>query len=219
MIRRIDERRRLRGINVRIRVTTSGASTRPRLTVACIRAIQTLAWLLLAAGCGGSGAAPHDDKSVADAPSAPAFDLESNMNATVAALGAECRVLRKSLGDWSSIKDADLAQYWAAKVEQRRLADALNAVLLADPARARNICEWYDAVLRTPYMDAVTLRNRLSDGRDASADRNQLHQLMADAAGSGDAAVEYIRAMSNNPAEPANLHVLGLKMGYIKDDE
>lgn len=172
----------------------------------------------------GSAAATSDETAGNAAPAAaPAFDLEGNMKATVAALRIEADTLRKALASWDALTDADRQAYWAALQEGVRLADERQAMLAAHPDWGNSMCGWYDAVLRQPYGEVVQLGLRLSkqsmtgEGGKGGA-RNRRNQLWLDAAGSQEAVRAYLDKSMNAPLELTNLHIFCVKYGFIEDD-
>ena len=134
-----------------------------------------------------------------------------------AALQRENIVLRKADTDWEKIDHSDRDEYWAALVEQRRVADQIKLLLEANPTWVKSVCAWYESVVWPAEVQCTGLRQSLIDRAKRGGDRSRHIVLLFDAAPSEDAAKDHLRYESQHPASPTNLYIMCVKFGHMEE--
>ena len=175
--------------------------------------LVTVLLAALLAGCGDEGAPEPADAGN----QAPANDLPALVESMATNLGKQNAVLHQALDDWDALDEASCRRYWALLQEEVRIGDEFEALLRENPTWTQSMCQWWEARIQEVFNTNISLERRLNNATPGGDAPRRWSALLARAAGSREAAHDYLDLWIYHPGAPSNLYILCAKFGYVDD--
>ena len=106
--------------------------------------------LAINAGCNDATSEPPESVAQTVEESRPAFDLEATMNELAATLELRATLSRQAAEDPESVDRALADRISDTFYNEQVLILLIKTQMVEEPTWVPSICEWYDAVIRTP---------------------------------------------------------------------